>query len=108
MNLAFLAFFDRRRRLALAAIVSPRAEAVAGLPRFRNRDLRHEPIRDDEKVVLRWARDPETGKVDGRWADRRLEPEAGASAPVDDLAEHRARRAPRYRSRFVWSDRRSA
>jgi hypothetical protein len=107
MNLAFLSCFDRRLRLALGAVISPRAEALAALPRFRNRDLRHDPIRDEDKVLLRWIRDPETGKIAARWD----EPAAAApapAAPVDDLAEHRARRAQRYRSRFVWADRRSA
>ena len=105
MNLAFLSCFDRRLRLALGAVISPRAEALAALP--RNRDLRHDPIRDEDKVLLRWIRDPETGKLAARWD----EPAAAAPAPatpVDDLAEHRARRAQRYRSRFVWTDRRSA
>jgi len=109
MNLAFLSCFDRRLRLALGAVISPRAEALAALPRFRNRDLRHDPIRDGDKVLLRWTRDPETGKLAARWD----EPAAAAApaqpvVPVDDLAEHRARRAQRYRSRFVWTDRRSA
>ncbi|MGO4126154.1 hypothetical protein AB4Z01_17260 [Inquilinus sp. YAF38] len=105
MNLAFLSCFDRRLRLALGAVISPRAEALAALPRFRNRDLRHDPVRDEDKVLLRWIRDPETGKIAARWD----EPAAVAPAtPVDDLAEHRARRAQRYRSRFVWTDRRSA
>lgn len=107
MNLAFLSCFDRRLRLALGGVISPRAEALAALPRFRNRDLRHDPIRDEDKVLLRWIRDPETGKIAARWD----EPAAAApapAAPVDDLAEHRARRAQRYRSRFVWTDRRSA
>jgi hypothetical protein len=105
MNLAFLSCFDRRLRLALGAVISPRAEALAALP--HNRDLRHDPIRDEDKVLLRWIRDPETGKIAARWD----EPAAAApapAAPVDDLAEHRARRAQRYRSRFVWTDRRSA
>ena len=110
MNLAFLSCFDRRLRLALGAVISPRAEALAAMPRFRNRDLRHDPVRDEDKVLLRWIRDPETGKIAARWN----EPAAAAPAkpvpatPVDDLAEHRARRAQRYRSRFVWTDRRSA
>jgi hypothetical protein len=107
MNLAFLSCFDRRLRLALGAVISPRAEALAALPRFRNRDLRHDPVGDEDKVLLRWIRDPETGKIAARWD----EPAAAApapAAPVDDLAEHRARRAQRYRSRFVWTDRRSA
>ncbi|WP_225766572.1 hypothetical protein [Inquilinus sp. Marseille-Q2685] len=110
MNLAFLSCFDRRLRLALGAVISPRAEALVALPCFRNRDLRHDPIRDEEKVLLRWIRDPETGKLAARWD----EPAAAApasvqpAAPVDDLAGHRARRAQRYRSRFVWPDRRSA
>ena len=105
MNLAFLSCFDRRLRLALGGVISPRAEALAALPRFRNRDLRHDPVRDEDKVLLRWIRDPETGKIAARWD----EPAAPAPAtPVDDLAEHRARRAQRYRSRFVWPDRRSA
>jgi hypothetical protein len=103
MNLAFLSCFDRRLRLALGAVISPRAEALAALPRFRNRDLRHDPIRDEDKVLLRWIRDPETGKIAARWDEP-----AVPAAPVDDLAEHRARRAQRYRSRFVWTDRRSA
>jgi len=107
MNLAFLSCFDRRLRLALGAVISPRAEALAAMPRFRNRDLRHDPVRDEDKVLLRWIRDPETGKIAARWD----EPAGAAPAPatpVDDLAEHRARRAQRYRSRFVWTDRRSA
>jgi len=110
MNLAFLAFFDRRLRVAPCAVVSPRAEALAALPRFRNRDLRHDPVPDHETVVQRWTRDPGTGKLAAQWSERQTEPTApaGPAAPVDDLAEHRARRAPRYRSRFVWTDRRSA
>ncbi|OWJ64965.1 hypothetical protein [Inquilinus limosus] len=107
MNLAFLSCFDRRLRLALGAVISPRAEALAALPRFRNRDLRHDPIRDGDKVLLRWTRDAETGKLVARWDEPAAEPTQPA-APVDDLAEHRARRAQRYRSRFVWTDRRSA
>ena len=112
MNLAFLTFFDRRLRLAPAAIVSPRAEALAAVSGFLNRDLRHDPVRDTEKIVQRWGRDPETGKLAARWSDslgseRPAETPAPAT-PVDDLAEHRARRTPRYRSRFVWTDRRSA
>lgn len=104
MNLAFLAFFDRCLRLAPATVVSPRAEAAVARGGFRNRDLRHEPVRDDEKVMLRWARDPETGKAGGRWAGGTPEgTDTGA-----DLADHRGRRANRYRSRFVWPDRRSA
>jgi len=111
MNLAFLSCFDRRLRLALGAVISPRAEALAAMPRFRNRDLRHDPIRDEEKVLLRWTRDSETGKLAARWSDPAAPAQAlaqAAAAPVDDLAEHRARRAQRYRSRFVWPDRRSA
>jgi hypothetical protein len=87
MNLAFLSCFDRRLRLALGAVISPRAEALAALPRFRNRDLRHDPIQDGDKVLLRWTRDAETGRL---------------------VAQNRARRSQRYRSRFVWPDRRSA
>ncbi|MGK9166105.1 hypothetical protein KXR53_07395 [Inquilinus limosus] len=111
MNLAFLSCFDRRLRLALGGVISPRAEALAALPRFRNRDLRHDPIRDEEAIRLRWTRDPETGKLVARWAEPAAAPAsapAQAAAPVDDLAQHRARRAQRYRSRFVWPERRSA
>jgi hypothetical protein len=111
MNLAFLSCFDRRLRLALGAVISPRAEALAAMPRFRNRDLRHDPIRDEDKVLLRWTRDPETGKLAARWdepATAAATAAAQPAAPTDDLAEHRARRARRYRSRFVWPDRRSA
>jgi hypothetical protein len=107
MKLAFLTFFDRGLRLAPAAIVSPRAEALAAVSGFLNRDLRHAPVRDAEKIVQRWGRDPETGKLAAHWSERPAETPAPA-APVDDLAEHRARRTPRYRSRFVWPDRRSA
>lgn len=107
MNLAFLSCFDRRLRLALGAVISPRAEALAALPRFRNRDLRHDPVRDEDKVLLRWIRDPETGKLAARWDEPAATAPASAT-PVDDLAEHRARRARRYRSRFIWTDRRSA
>lgn len=109
MNLAFLSCFDRRLRLALGAVISPRAEALAALPRFRNRDLRHDPIRDGDKVLLRWTRDAETGKLVARWDEAAVAAEpVQPAAPVDDLAEHRTRRAQRYRSRFVWTDRRSA
>ncbi|KGM33061.1 hypothetical protein [Inquilinus limosus] len=108
MNLAFLSCFDRRLRLALGAVISPRAEALAALPRFRNRDLRHDPVRDEDKVLLRWIRDAETSKLVARWDEPAAAEPVQPAAPVDDLAEHRARRAQRYRSRFVWTDRRSA
>lgn len=108
MNLAFLSCFDRRLRLALGSVISPRAEALASLPRFRNRDLRHDPVRDEDKVLLRWIRDPETGKLAARWDEPAAPASTQPAMPVDDLAEHRARRAQRYRSRFVWPDRRSA
>ena len=108
MNLAFLSCFDRRLRLALGAVISPRAEALAAMPRFRNRDLRHDPVRDEDKVLLRWIRDPETGKLAARWDEPVVPASTQPAMPVDDLAELRARRAQRYRSRFVWTDRRSA
>lgn len=110
MNLAFLSCFDRRLRLALGAVISPRAEALAALPRFRNRDLRHDPVRDGDKVLLRWTRDAETGRLVAHWDEPTAATPVAAqpAMPVDDLAEHRARRAQRYRSRFVWTDRRSA
>jgi len=108
MNLAFLSCFDRRLRLALGGVISPRAEALAALPRFRNRDLRHDPVRDEDKVLLRWIRDPETGKLAARWDEPAAPASTQSATPVDDLAEHRARRVQRYRSRFVWPDRRSA
>ncbi|MGK9235717.1 hypothetical protein KXS07_28650 [Inquilinus limosus] len=113
MNLAFLSCFDRRLRLALGGVISPRAEALAAQPRFRNRDLRHDPIRDEEPIRLRWTRDPESGRLTACWSEPAAAAPASArtqakAAPVDDLAELRARRAQRYRSRFVWPDRRSA
>ncbi|HEY9347637.1 MAG TPA: hypothetical protein VIQ53_20095 [Inquilinus sp.] len=108
MNLAFLSCFDRRLRLALGGVISPRAEALAALPCFRNRDLRHDPVRDEDKVLLRWIRDPETGKLAARWDEPAAPASTQSATPVDDLAEHRARRVQRYRSRFVWPDRRSA